>query len=342
MEIRENVSLKSYNTFGIDVRARYFTEATNIGELQQVIQHQLFKQVPHLWMGGGSNMLLTCDFKGWVIRINLRGKQKEREEKGKVIISACAGENWHEFVVWTLNQNLGGLENLSLIPGNVGTAPIQNIGAYGVELKDTFRGLEALNIKNGDLEIFDREDCEFGYRDSVFKSRLKGQYLITKVYFALVPEKDHHPNTEYGAIQKQLESMAKLPTIHSVSEAVIAIRSSKLPNPKEIGNSGSFFKNPVVSVEQFHKLQQEYPEIVSYPVSEDEVKLAAGWLIEKAGWKGHRQGDAGVHEKQALVLVNYGNASGKEIEALSKEIQESVFRTFAVRLEAEVNIIGNC
>ncbi|HAD96942.1 MAG TPA: UDP-N-acetylenolpyruvoylglucosamine reductase [Cryomorphaceae bacterium] len=338
-EIRENVSLKPYNTFGIDVKARYFSEAGSLEELRGILDHNLFKTVPVLWMGGGSNMLLVSDFEGWVIRVNLRGKHVEEKTDAKVVVSACAGENWHQFVLWTLEQNLGGLENLSLIPGNVGTAPMQNIGAYGAEIKDTFLKLEGLNIQNGELETFDREQCAFGYRESVFKRSLKGKYIITKVYFSLTPEAEHSVNTQYGAIEAQLSEMGTKATIHSVSEAVIAIRSSKLPNPKEIGNSGSFFKNPVVSAAQVEELKKTYPDLVAYPVSEKEVKLAAGWLIEKAGWKGYRKGDAGVHKNQALVLVNYGNASGKEIVALSREIQQSVFRTFGVPLEAEVNII---
>ncbi len=338
--IRENVSLKPFNTFGIDVKGRYFTEAHSTEDLHDILDHKLFGSVPVLWMGGGSNILLVADFEGWVVRLNLLGKKQESEENGKMIVSANAGENWHQFVQWTLQQKLGGLENLSLIPGNVGTAPMQNIGAYGVEIKDTFLKLEALNIENGELETFDRKQCAFGYRESVFKRSLKGKYIITKVYFALTPEDFHKVNTQYGAIEDELQRMGKTSSIHSVSEAVIAIRSSKLPNPREIGNSGSFFKNPVVTSEQAEELKKAYPDIVAYPVSDTEVKLAAGWLIEKAGWKGYRKGDAGVHQKQALVLVNYGNASGREIVALSKEIQASVFHTFGVPLEAEVNIIG--
>ncbi len=335
--IQENVSLKRYNTFGVEARARYFFEAQTMDDLLWIIHQEAFK-LPKLILGGGSNMLLTKDFDGLVLKISLKLKWIERSEGDHTLVSVMAGENWHQFVLWALDHNLGGLENLSLIPGNVGSAPIQNIGAYGVELKDHFHHLEALNVETGEFEIFTLEDCQFGYRHSYFKGEGKNKYIITRCFFNLTFQ-NHQLNTEYGAINKQLEAMGLEPSIHNISKAVVAIRESKLPDPAVLGNSGSFFKNPVVSSAQVDKIRKEYPEAVAYPVDDENMKLAAGWLIEKAGWKGYRKNDAGVHEKQALVLVNYGNASGKEIEDLSNAIMESVFRTFGVRLEREVNLL---
>jgi len=283
--------------------------------------------------------LLTKDIDALVIHLNLKGKEIVSQTDTTVLIESQAGENWHEFVLWTLQHNYGGLENLSLIPGNVGTSPIQNIGAYGVELKDTFYACKALNLETLEIDTFNREACAFGYRNSIFKQQAKGKYIITSVTFNL--SKGHHSlNTHYGAIATQLKAMSvKNPTIKDVSNAVIAIRESKLPNPKDIGNSGSFFKNPIISKAQFLKLQSNFPEAPHYVVSDTQIKIPAGWLIEQAGFKGKTFNNYGVHKKQALVLVNYGGASGDDILKLSQLIQETVARIFNIEIEAEVNII---
>jgi UDP-N-acetylmuramate dehydrogenase len=337
VHIKDNISLKPYNTFSIDVTAKHFVSVSNITDLKQVLS---LKKCPNkLILGGGSNMLLTKDFDGLVIHINLKGIDIISEDDNTVIIKANAGENWHEFVQWCIGKNFGGIENLSLIPGNVGTAPIQNIGAYGVELKDTFQSCEALSIETNTLQSFSKPDCNFGYRHSIFKQEAKGKYIITSVNFKLT-KTNHKLNTNYGAITSQLEVMkVNNPTIHDVSKAVISIRESKLPNPKDIGNSGSFFKNPVISKTHFNTLLENFTDIPSYPVSESQVKVPAGWLIEKAGFKGKRFGDYGIHRNQALVLVNYGNAKGSDILNLSKLIQKTVYRLFGISIEAEVNIL---
>lgn len=337
MLIQENISLKPYNTFGIDVTAKHFVSVSTIDDLKQILS---LKEYPNkLVLGGGSNMLLTKDFDGLVIHINLKGIEIISEEDNAVIVKAHAGENWHEFVLWCINNDFGGIENLSLIPGNVGTAPIQNIGAYGVELKDTFNSCEALSLETKSLQSFYKSDCNFGYRNSVFKQEAKGQFIITSVNFKL-SRNVHSININYGAITSQLELMkVSNPTIQDISKAVISIRESKLPNPKEIGNSGSFFKNPVISKTHFNTLLENFKDIPSYPVSEDQVKVPAGWLIEKTGFKGKRFDDYGVHKNQALVLVNYGNAKGTDILNLSKLIQKTVERIFGIFIEAEVNIL---
>ncbi|WP_340202893.1 UDP-N-acetylmuramate dehydrogenase [Ascidiimonas sp. W6] len=337
MKIQEQISLKPYNTFGIDVKASHFVAVKTISELRETLSNSLFDK--KFILGGGSNMLLTSDVDALVIHLELHGKEVVCQDDTHVLIKAYAGENWHEFVLWTLAQDYGGLENLSLIPGSVGAAPIQNIGAYGVELKDTFVSCEAMEIANGKIHTFSKEACQFSYRDSIFKKSHKGAFVITSVTFRL-SNKKHLVNTSYGAIEKELDDQKiKNPTIKQVSEAVIAIRRSKLPNPSEIGNSGSFFKNPVISLAAFEQLKNKYPEIPSYKVSEEAIKVPAGWLIEQCGFKGKRYGDAGVHHKQALVLVNYANASGKEILALAKQIQQKVLETFQINIETEVNII---
>lgn len=337
MHIQYNISLKEYNTFGIDVMASHFVSVDSVSDLISVIKQKDFPN--KLILGGGSNVLLTKNVDALVVHINLKGKTIVSQEDNLVLIKAEAGENWHEFVLWCLDHNYGGLENMSLIPGNVGTAPIQNIGAYGVELKDHFISCEALNVATLELESFNKAACNFGYRNSIFKQQAKGKYIITSVVFQLT-KNTHHLRTNYGAIQSQLELMkVKEPSIQDISKAVIAIRESKLPNPKEIGNSGSFFKNPVISTEAFKALQQIFPEAPSYPVSEHEVKVPAGWLIEKAGFKGKTFGNYGVHKNQALVLVNYGGAEGKDLLALSKLIQNTIYRIFNISIEAEVNIL---
>lgn len=337
MYIKTDISLKPYNTFGIDVKAKHFVSVTTLPELQSVLK---LKEYPNkLILGGGSNMLLTKAINALVIHINLKGISIISQDDTSALVKAEAGENWHEFVLWCLNNDFGGLENMSLIPGNVGTSPIQNIGAYGVELKDHFISCEALNLETLTLESFSKADCAFGYRNSIFKQQVKGKYIITSVLFKLTKHK-HQLQINYGAIQSQLEIMkVSKPTIQNISKAVIAIRESKLPNPKVIGNSGSFFKNPIISIEDFKQLQSNFPKIPSYPVSDHEVKVPAGWLIETAGFKGKTFGNYGVHKNQALVLVNYGGAKGEDILSLSKLIQKTIYRIFNVSIEAEVNIL---
>ena len=336
MKLSENFSLKAYNTFGIDVNARRFISVTSLEELKLVLQQNYAEDL--FLLGGGSNMLLTKDVDATVVHVNLKGKELKKETNAYVLVEANAGENWHEFVLFTLENNWGGLENLSLIPGNIGTAPIQNIGAYGIELKDTFYSCKVINIQTLEEKEFTAEECNFGYRNSIFKNEVKGKYIITSVTFKLT-RKNHSINTKYGAIDVALENMGiSNPTIQDVSKAVIKIRQEKLPDPKVLGNSGSFFKNPVIPNKQFDELRIQFPEMPSYKISETEVKIPAGWLIDTAGLKGFRDGDAGVHKNQALVLVNYGNATGKEIWALATKIQEKIFDLFNIRLEAEVNI----
>ena len=335
MQIQKNISLKSYNTFGIDVKARSFVSIDSSSDLKEVIakNHDFFI------LSGGSNMLLTKDIEQLVIHLNLKGKEVIKETDEHVFIKVKAGENWHEFVLWCIDDNFGGIENMSLIPGNVGTAPIQNIGAYGVELKDTMYELEALEVKTSNITTFKNSECEFDYRNSIFKNHAKDKYIITSVTFKLT-KTNHTINSSYGAIQSELDKHGITdPTIKDISNAVIAIRQSKLPDPSELGNSGSFFKNPVIVKHQFRQLQHKYPKVPYYVVSETEVKVPAGWLVEQCGFKGQRFGDAGVHKNQALVLVNYGNATGQEIFELSKKIQKAVKDTFNIDLEAEVNII---
>ena len=337
MRIQENISLKPYNTFGIDVLAKHFVSVSNIDDLKQISS---LKEYPNkLVLGGGSNMLLTKDFDGLVIHINLKGIEIISEDDDSVVVKANAGENWHEFVLWCITHDFGGIENLSLIPGNVGTAPIQNIGAYGVELKDTFESCEAISLETKTLQSFSKSDCDFGYRNSIFKQESKGKFIITSVNFKLT-KNNHKLHINYGTIASQLELMQSTnPTIQDISKAVITIRESKLPNPKDIGNSGSFFKNPVISKLQFNTLLKNFKDIPSYPISEDEVKVPAGWLIEKAGFKGKRFGNYGVHKNQALVIVNYGSAKGSDILALSQLIQKTIDRLFGIFIEVEVNIL---
>ena len=335
MNIKENISLKEYNTFGISVNAKRFITVDSVYQLQQ-----LLKVEKNLFLiSGGSNMLLTKDIEELVVHLDIKGISIDREDPNTVYITVNAGEDWHEFVLWCVSNNYGGIENLSLIPGNVGTCPIQNIGAYGVEVKDTITKVEAIEIETGKLIQFSNEACNFGYRNSIFKNKEKGKYIITSVSFQLT-KSNHNLNSSYGAIEAELTSRdITKPTLKDISDAVITIRKSKLPDPKEIGNSGSFFKNPVISKTQFLELQKEYPKIPSYRISNTEVKVPAGWLIEQAGYKGKRFGDFGVHEKQALVLVNYGNASGKEIHELAQKIQATIFTEFGIPLEIEVNVM---
>ena len=335
MKISKDISLKNYNTFGINVIAKRFISITSVYELQELLK----VEKDFFLISGGSNMLLTKNIDKLVVHIDIKGISIDKENYNNVYLTVNAGENWHDFVLWTVSQNYGGIENLSLIPGNVGTCPIQNIGAYGVEVKDTITKVEAIEIKTGKLISFSNEKCNFGYRNSIFKNEVKGEYVLTSVSFKLT-KNTHKLNTSYGAIETELtKNNIKKPTLKDVSDAVIAIRKSKLPDPKKIGNSGSFFKNPVISITDFNKLKKEYPTIPSYIISNTKVKVPAGWLIEKSGFKGKRFGDYGVHEKQALVLVNYGNASGKDIYSLAQNIQKTIHQNFNINLEIEVNII---
>ncbi len=337
MNIQKNISLKPYNTFGIDVKAHSFVEITGLLQLQKILQLSSYPE--RFVLSGGSNMLLTKDVEALVLYINVKGKSIVQETEDTVVIKAMAGENWHQLVLWSLEQGFGGLENLSLIPGNTGTAPIQNIGAYGIELKDVFVSCEAMDIATQELVEFSKEDCRFGYRDSIFKTAKKGKYIITSVSLQLT-KRNHKLLTFYGAIEDELKSKGVVhPTINSISEAVIAIRRHKLPDPSELGNSGSFFKNPVVSKKTFDTFFKKNPNAPYYSLEDGTYKIPAGWLIEQCGFKGKRFGDAGVHEKQALVLVNYGNASGAEILALAHQIQEAVQKQFKIKITPEVNII---
>jgi UDP-N-acetylmuramate dehydrogenase len=337
MKIQTNFSLKKYNTFGIEAKAKQFIAVRSTAELTSVLEQN--KSANKFILGGGSNMLLTKDIDALVIHIDLKGKRIIAENEGYVWVESQAGENWHEFVLWTINQNFGGLENMSLIPGNVGATPVQNIGAYGAEIKDTFISCEALTTINNELKTFTKEECHFGYRESVFKNEVKDQYIITSVVFKLT-KRDHKINTSYGDITNELaKKNITNPSLKDVSDAVIAIRQNKLPDPKELGNSGSFFKNPILLKTDFEKIHQQFPEMKYYDVSETEVKVPAGWLIEQAGFKGKRFGDAGIHKNQALVLVNYGSATGQEILNVSKSIQETIYKIYGIYIEAEVNVI---
>ena len=337
MELLSNFSLKNHNTFGIEAKAKEFVAVHSIDELQQILQENASKK--KFILGGGSNMLLTKDIDALVIHVDLKGKKIIKENDTHVWVESQAGENWHEFVLWTLEHDFGGLENMSLIPGNVGTTPVQNIGAYGTEIKDTFESCEAMEISTQKMKTFSHSECNFGYRESIFKQEAKDKYIITSVVFKLT-KKNHIIKTSYGDIIAELSNQnVSEPTLKDVSNAVIAIRKSKLPDPKELGNSGSFFKNPIVLKTDFEPIHAKFPDMKFYEVSETEVKVPAGWLIEQAGFKGKRFGDAGIHKNQALVLVNYGNATGQEILAVSKDIQQTVFEKFGIHIEAEVNVI---
>jgi UDP-N-acetylmuramate dehydrogenase len=337
MQIHEGFSLVPYNTFRIDVKARYFSTFLNIDELSELTTQ--FSQLTNLVLGGGSNILFTKDYDGAILKNEIKGIELQHEDADYVYVKVGAGENWHQFVLHCINHNWAGVENLSLIPGNIGASPIQNIGAYGVELDDVFWSLEAFHLSEKKIHTFTATDCEFGYRDSVFKNRYKNEFAILSVTFQLKKKPIYH--ISYGAITEELEKMGvKDLSIKAVSQAVINIRSSKLPDPQKIANAGSFFKNPEVPTSKYEELKLEFPSIVAYPLAKGPVvKLAAGWMIEQCGWKGYRKGDAGCHAKQALVLVNYGNATGKEIYDLSEEILQSVKNKFDIVLEREVNII---
>ena len=337
--MHENFSLKPYNTFAVEANAKYFAEVHSVEELIEILKQSDAQRFPILFLGGGSNILLTKDFDGMAILLNLKGISEEIISENEVLISAKAGENWHEFVLFCLSKNYGGLENLSLIPGNVGTSPMQNIGAYGIEIKDVFLSCKVLNLETLEVEIFDLEKCRFGYRDSIFKQEGKGKYVILEVTFKLTT-KNHFIKTEYGAIQSELEkSGIENPSIQDISQAVINIRQSKLPDPKVMGNAGSFFKNPTIPLVEFEKLKQKFENIQGYP-NGNLVKVPAGWLIEQCGWKGKQIGNVASHKLQSLVIINAtGNATGKEIFDFSTMIIDSVNEKFGIELEREVNII---
>lgn len=337
--MHENFSLKPYNTFGVEANARYFAEVNSVEELTQTLKQSKNQTLPILFLGGGSNILLTKDFEGLAIQLHLKGISEEIINENEVLITAKAGENWHEFVIFCLSKNYGGLENLSLIPGNVGTSPMQNIGAYGTEIKDVFVECKALNLETLELETLSAEQCRFGYRDSIFKQEGKGKHVILEVTFRLTRE-NHLIKTEYGAIQSELQNLGiENPTIQDISKAVINIRQSKLPDPKVIGNAGSFFKNPTIPLAQFEDLKQRFENIQGY-TNGDSVKVPAGWLIEQCGWKGKQIGNVASHKLQSLVIINAtGNATGKEIFDFSTMIIESVKEKFGIELEREVNII---
>jgi len=338
LQIQQNVSLKNFNSFGIEASARYFAEISHEDELVELFMDPQWKETPRLVMGGGSNMLLLDDYDGLVIRMNIRGIE-HRISHNDVFVEAGAGEVWNDLVNYCVAHQYAGLENLSLIPGSVGASPIQNIGAYGVELKDVFASCRAFEIASGTFKTFTKADCGFGYRESVFKTELKGQYIITcvKFHLSLIP----NINLRYGAIEQELQNRGiSTPTIKDVSQVVSHIRVSKLPDPSTIGNAGSFFKNPVIDKDTFNRLHQQFPNVVNYPAGDGLVKLAAGWLIEQCGWKGKTVGNTGTWKNQALVLVNHGGATGTEIYALSSQIIDSVYTKFGVSLEREVNIIS--
>ncbi|XOV67762.1 MAG: UDP-N-acetylmuramate dehydrogenase [Fluviicola sp.] len=334
--IHTNIDLQPYNTFGLSCTAKRFATFKNAEELKEILIQRDEDEL--LILGGGSNILLTQDFEGLVIKNEVTGFEVIEEDDDTVLVESGAGEVWHEFVMRCIQEGYGGIENLSLIPGSVGASPMQNIGAYGVEIKDTFDSLHAYQIDSGEVHTFNHAQCEFGYRESVFKRSLRGQYIILSVRFRLT--KKHKLNTSYGAIEAELEALGiSQPTIKDVSDAVINIRSSKLPNPKEIGNAGSFFKNPVVDQKVVDAIANEYEKLPQYPAPNGKIKLAAGWLIEKAGWKGKNFGTYGVHKNQALVLVNYGGALGSDIYDLSETIIQDVKNKFGIQLEREVNMI---
>ena len=338
MQIQKNVSLKPYNTFGIEATARFFVEIKSIEELKSILQNPDYQLIDKLFLGGGSNILLTTDYDGLVIKINLKGINKVFENDAHIHVKAGAGEIWHDLVVYCVENQYAGMENLSLIPGTVGASPMQNIGAYGVEIKDIFEELQALNLESLEIETFKLDDCHFGYRESIFKHQFKGKYVITSVTFQL--NKVPIYKVAYGDIQKTLEDMnVKSLSIKAVYDAVISIRKSKLPDPAKIGNSGSFFKNPEILKGKYDDLKKKFENMPSYPINEKTVKVPAGWLIEQAGWKGFRDEQIGVHTRQALVLVNYGGGKGEQIKALSAKIQASVLEKFGISLSIEVNFI---
>ena len=336
--IKENFSLKRFNAFGLDVSCRYFADIGSEKDIQKLIADKKYSGSPKFVLGGGSNILFTKDFDGIILHNCFEGIGVVSVDDDYAFVKAGAGEIWHQFVLYCIEKNFGGIENLSLIPGYVGAAPIQNIGAYGEELQNVFHSLTAIDLAKGEQKIFSHDECRFGYRDSVFKREAKNTYIITDVTLRL----NKHPeaNTTYGAIEHELEKIKiTSPTIRDVSNVVIKIRQSKLPDPKTIGNCGSFFKNPVISLDKYDRLKKIFPDLVAYPAPGYMTKLSAGWMIEQCGWKGKRVGNAGMHKDQALVLVNYGGATGRELLTHAAEVQKSVKETFGIIMEAEVNVL---
>lgn len=329
-----DLSLKEFNTFGIDVSAK---KIVYLNELKQLDKISNLKD--SFIIGGGSNILLTKDVEKTVVINQTKGICTVKEDENFIELAVASGEDWHEFVMYCIQKGYGGIENMSLIPGSVGAAPMQNIGAYGREIKDVLTYVNAVDLDTREMKKFTNEECEFGYRESIFKKSAKGNYFIVDVGIRLT-KKNHQINTSYGDIEKWLNTnQIESPKIKDVSNAVIAIRKSKLPDPNDLGNSGSFFKNPIISSTHFEDLSKKFPLIKSYPVSDQEVKVPAGWLIESLGWKGKRVGNTGSHQNQALVLVNYGNATGSEVKKLAEDIKKSVWDTYKIQLETEVNII---
>jgi UDP-N-acetylmuramate dehydrogenase len=337
MNILENVDLRKYNTFHVSAQARYFADITTLDELRETIAWVTGRQLPYMLIGQGSNILFKQDYPGLVVELNIKGVRLVDETAAHVVVEALCGEVWHDFVQYTLKQQWYGLENLSLIPGTVGAAPVQNIGAYGVEVKDSLLELDALHIASGQMRTFTKADCGFGYRDSVFKRELRDQYIICAVRLRL--DKQPKPNISYPALKEALREVPEeLLTPERVSATVCAIRSSKLPDHHKLGNAGSFFWNPKVTQAEFDKLRQTFPAVVGYP-DDEMVKVPAAWLIEQAGWKGYREGDVGVHRDHALVLVNYGKATGAQLVQLSEKIRASVQEKFGIVLYPEVRIV---
>lgn len=338
MQIQQNISLRNLNTFGLESRARFFVEPKSVRELVNILTEDEWKSFPKLILGGGSNVLFTKDIDSLVIHPDIKGIEKIKENEEHIWLHVGAGEVWHDLVMYCVEQGYAGIENLSLIPGTVGAAPMQNIGAYGVEIKQVIESVETVSIGSGEMREFNWEACQFGYRESIFKKELKDQYVITGAVFRL--DKKPSFNIEYGDIKNTLSEMkVENLTIRAVSDAIIRIRKSKLPDPAVIGNAGSFFKNPEIAKSQFEILKNSFSNMPGYPTTKDRVKVPAGWLIEQAGWKGYREGSIGVHERQALVLVNYGGGSGEAIKALSQKIQDSVGNKFGIHLTAEVNFV---
>jgi UDP-N-acetylmuramate dehydrogenase len=342
IEIKHHYQLKEHNTFGISAFAKAYSAITSLQQLKEVLGYYFEKEI--FLLGGGSNMLIINDIDRPVVHILLKGIEILKQENGKVLLKIMAGENWHELVMYCIENNFAGIENLALIPGNTGTAPIQNIGAYGVELKDVFHSCKAMEIATGQIKEFSKTDCAFGYRDSIFKNDSLGKFVITSVTLELTDlnmDQEYHLKTSYGAIQEEMDELPGENDIALVAQAVINIRTNKLPDPKVIGNSGSFFKNPIILRSEYDELVRMHPQMPSYDVDEKLVKVPAGWLIDKSGFKGKRYGDAGVHDKQALVLVNYGKASGLEILEVARKIQQAVHLRFGISIETEVNLIEN-
>ena len=335
--IEENFSLKNHNTFGIDAKAKYFAEFDSLFALKEIISSEIFQNNKSFILGGGSNILLTKDFEGLILHNKIEGICILEDNENNITVEVGGGVDWHDFVMWSLSQELSGIENLALIPGTVGASPVQNIGAYGMEVKDTIHKVMAFEISTKKTKTFNNTDCKFAYRNSIFKGELKNKYIITKVEFKL--SKTALNKTNYGAIEEELKNLNLEASVKNIAEAVINIRSRKLPNPAELGNSGSFFKNPIIETSQFEQLKKEFPEMVGYKITESTTKIAAGWLIDNAGLKGYRKADVGVHKNQALVLVNYGSASGNDIINLAKEVQQKIKDKYGISIEAEVNIL---